>query len=223
MQNNGTLATRTLAGNPGDDRASPAEAKRISDNLVPIWSADLRFELDELGKLNKNDPSNRFTDRLNLDEVGVFGHSFGGASALQFCHDDPRCRAGIDIDGRLFGNAVQTGLDKPFLFLMSDHAGETDPESQGILGEIQSVSKTLPNWPNQITILGTRHFNFTDMALLKEHFISKLMLGPIDRRRALSITAEYVRAFFDTHLKNASDVLMNGPSTQNPEVALQPK
>ncbi len=71
----------------------------LADKLIPVLSADLHFELDQLEQIDKNDPSNMFNGRLNLDEVGAFGHSFGGAAAAQFCHDDPRCRAGIDLDG----------------------------------------------------------------------------------------------------------------------------
>jgi predicted dienelactone hydrolase len=218
--NDGRVVTRTHAGNPGDI-ADQNEAKRLADNLIPVWSADLHFELDQLERIDKNDPANLFTGRLNLDEIGVFGHSLGGATAIQFCRDDTRCRAGIDIDGAPFGNAMQTSLTKPFLFLLSEHSGE--PESHEILRRIQSITAGTSNWPNQITILGTRHFNFSDQALLKEYFISKLFLGPIDRRRALFIAADYVRAFFDTHIKNTPDVLMNGPSDRYPEIKIEPK
>ena len=31
--------------------------------------------------------------KLEIARLGVFGHSFGGATALQFCHDDSRCKA----------------------------------------------------------------------------------------------------------------------------------
>ncbi len=41
---------------------------------------DIKFVLDELEKLNKTD--SRFQKRLNLQQVGVFGQSFGGYTAL---------------------------------------------------------------------------------------------------------------------------------------------
>jgi predicted dienelactone hydrolase len=219
--NDGRVVTRSHAGHI-DEGTGPAEAKRLGENIIQVWSADLRFELDQLEQIDKKDQANLFTGRLNLDEIGVFGHSFGGATAAQFCHDDPRCRAGIDIDGQPFGNVVQAGLNKPFLYLLSDHGKDSDPESQEIRHRIQNITKGLPNWPNQITVIGTHHFSFSDQALLKERFIMKL-LGHIDERRALSITAEYVRAFFDTNLKNTPDVLMNGPSGRYQEIKIEPK
>ncbi len=41
---------------------------------------DVKFVLDELEKLNNTDP--RFKKRLDLQQVGVFGQSFGGYTAL---------------------------------------------------------------------------------------------------------------------------------------------
>jgi pimeloyl-ACP methyl ester carboxylesterase len=49
-------------------------------------------------------------------ELGTVGHSFGGATALQFCHEDARCRAAIDLDGIPFGSVVTDGLAKPAMF-----------------------------------------------------------------------------------------------------------
>ena len=54
-----------------------------------------------------------FRGRLDLDKIGAVGHSLGGASAAQFCHDDARCAAGVDMDGRLFGTVVTEGAPAP--------------------------------------------------------------------------------------------------------------
>jgi dienelactone hydrolase len=222
VYNDGRVVTRTRKGNPGE-MINQTEAKRLAENLIPIWSADLRFELSKLKKLDKNDPAKLFTGRLNFEEIGVFGHSFGGATAAEFCYDEPECKAGIDIDGQLFGKVVQAGLKKPFMFILSDHIAANEPDVDEILKRIYSVADGLPNRMNLITIKGTRHFNFSDMALLKEYLLSKFFLGPIDRRRALAITSRYVLAFFNTYLKNIPDQLVKAPSVYYPEVKIRPK
>lgn len=102
------------------------EQNRLTNALMTVWSADTHFVLDQLEQLNRSDPSNTFTGRLNLQAVGIFGHSFGGATAAQFCHDDNRCKAGIDIDGAPYGSVVRESLHQPFLFLTSDHGDTTD-------------------------------------------------------------------------------------------------
>ena len=72
---------------------SGAQQQEVAMKLVNAWSADMSFALDQLAQLNASDPSGRFRGRMDLNHVGAFGHSLGGAEALQFCHDDARCNA----------------------------------------------------------------------------------------------------------------------------------
>ena len=103
---------RVISRPPTNDPENlPADqANRLINRLLLMWTSDTAFVVSQLQRLNAADPSNKFTGRLDMQRLGMFGHSFGGAQALQFCHDDPRCRAGIDIDGAPYGNVVQEGL-----------------------------------------------------------------------------------------------------------------
>jgi predicted dienelactone hydrolase len=167
--------------------------------------------LDRLEQLNASDASGKFTGRLDMTRVGVFGHSFGGATAAQFCSQDSRCKAGIDVDGSLHGSVIQTGIPKPFLFLLSDHGDfSSDAEVRRIQADIQSVYDRLPAEGRlRIAIRGANHFTFSDDgALLKSQILRGVlrvfgMLG-IDGRRQLAVTAYCVRSFFDVYLKGAS-------------------
>ena len=124
-----------------DPENLPADqANRLINRLLPMWTSDTAFVVNQLEQLNAADPSGKLTGRLDMRRLGMFGHSFGGATALQFCHDDPRCRAGIDLDGAPYGNVVQEGLEQPFLFLLSDHSRElVDPASRQIHADVQSI------------------------------------------------------------------------------------
>jgi pimeloyl-ACP methyl ester carboxylesterase len=158
----------------------------------------------------------------------MFGHSFGGATALQFCHDDSRCKAGIDIDGAPYGSVVQEGLKQPFMFIFSDHSREmSDPASSQIHADFQSIFERLPSGRLVITIRGANHFSFSDQMLLKSHIVIGLLrlfgFGGLDARRGLAITAEYVHTFFDVYLKNAPANLLNKPSQLYPEVQSAPQ
>src|SRR5207237_5427049 len=182
-------------GHPMDEGLPPPPRQAI-EKVLAVWVADNRFLLNQLQQLNAAD-SGLFSRRLDLASVGAFGHSFGGATALQFCIDEPRCQAAIDIDGAPFGDVTQRPVvEKAFLFLLSDHAADRSPEDGAIAATIQSMRARLHNDPNYIVIPGTRHFNFSDQALTQNTRIAKAvgMLGPLDERRAMAIAAHAVAA-----------------------------
>src|SRR5947209_15017093 len=110
-----------------------------------MWTADTQFVVDHLRLLN-DDPSGKFAGRMDLQRLGMFGHSFGGATALEFCHEDSRCKAAVDVDGIPFGRVVPQGLSKPCMFLLSDHSREmADREARQVLAEMQSIYDRLPD------------------------------------------------------------------------------
>jgi predicted dienelactone hydrolase len=216
----GRVATRRAEDDP--ETLPPAERDRLVERLRQLWCEDVKFLVDQLEELNRVDPSERFKGRLDLQRVGIVGHSLGGAVAAQFCHDDPRCKAGIDVDGALQGSVIREGLDRPFMFVLSDHGDASDPVSRRILGNIRSLYERLPAhgrlW---ITLRGAHHFSFGDQALLKSQQVMKL-LSALEARRGLAITADYLRRFFDAHLKAAPHSLPLGAAPLYPEVQIGP-
>jgi predicted dienelactone hydrolase len=220
----GRVATRTPAGRPGRVPA-PGDRDPEVHRVVNVWSADTRFELDRLERLNADDPTGRFRGRLDLGAVGAFGHSFGGATAAQFCHDDPRCKAGIDLDGSPFGSVIEDGVARPFLFLMSDHGKPSDEIGSRIVANIGSIRARSKQPGPEWVLRGTGHFNFSDQCLVKDRLLTRIVggCGPIDARRGLAIASECVRTFFDVHLKGAPAARFEGLPARFPEIFVAPE
>ncbi len=65
---------------PASDRLSDDD-KWFTGTALPLWAGDLRFMLDQIKRLNR-DPSSVFFRRLDLNKIGAFGHSFGGAASI---------------------------------------------------------------------------------------------------------------------------------------------
>jgi len=182
-----------------------ADEEACATEVMTPLVARIGRALEALRNLSNDD--GRFKDRIDLTRVGIAGHSFGGAQAAQFCSQDPRCTAGIDIDGRLFGRVVQVGLSVPFMFLLSDHGALKDPVDRQITEQIQAVYDRQPRDTRiRAVIHGAHHFTFSDDgALLKSAVFRGLLrlLGRlhIDGRRQIDVTAYALRSFFDAHLK----------------------
>ncbi len=200
------------------------ERDRCATRVLTAWTADMAFVLARLGQLNASDASGKFTGRLDMTRVGVFGHSFGGAAAALFCHEDSRCKAGIDVDGAPHGSVIQAGIDRPFMFLLSDHGHESDAEGSQIGANIRSIYDRLPpDGRAFLEIRGANHFLFSDDgALLKSRIVLRTLraLGVvgIDGRRQLAVTAYCVHTFFDAHLKGTSVSRLNISSPLYPEI-----
>jgi len=216
----GRVFSRLPANDP--ERVNGPAADALAGKLVADWSTDTSFALDRLGDLNR---SGRFSGRLDLDRVGAFGHSLGGGTVLQFCHDDPRCKAGIDIDGVVApGSVVRDGVKQPFMFLLSDHGNErpspgAPAAERDVKTNIRSLLGRLP--ANQRWLFAIRHanhFGFGDdvrsptlMAVIHG------LTGTLDGHRQIEITRHYVDAFFDTYLKGKPDTGLRDRSAY-PEV-----
>jgi pimeloyl-ACP methyl ester carboxylesterase len=221
----GRMMRRTPGNNPELClERTGQERDRCANRLLTAWTADIAFVLDRLEQLNASDASGKFTGRLDMKRVGVFGHSFGGAAAALFCHEDSRCKAGIDVDGAPHGSVIQAGIDRPFMFLLSDHSHESDAEGSQIGADIQSIYDRLPpDGRAFIEIRGANHFLFSDDgALLKSHIVLRAlrMLGivGIDGRRQLAVTAYCLRSFFDVYLKGAGVSRLKISSPLYPEI-----
>lgn len=191
---------------------------------MSMWSADIGFVVDELANLDAADPSGRFTGRLDLQHLGIFGHSLGGATAAHFCHEDSRCKAGIDLDGQLFGPVIEEGLRQPFMFVLEGHGRVSDSAVHEIFARIQSMYERLPvDSRRRITLIGSNHFSFSDQILLKSRLLLGMMhrmgvIGGLEGRRGLEITADCVSTFFDVYLKGRPRTVLDALARRYPEV-----
>jgi hypothetical protein len=72
-------------------------------------------------------------------------------------------------------------------------------------------------------INGTRHHNFADASIWTPLLRSFGQIGTIDGYRMLELQNRYVIAFFDQYLKDTPSALLDGPSTDYPEITFYSK
>jgi dienelactone hydrolase len=196
----------------------------FATQLAQMWSTDVGFVVDKLTDLDAR-RSGRFGGRLDLQHLGIFGHSLGGATAAYFCHQDARCKAGIDLDGALHGPVINDGLHQPFMFVLEDH--HKVPDSADVLSQIQSMYARLPADSRlRISLAGSNHFSFSDQILLKSQLLQGIMrrvgiMGGLEGARGLAITTDYVRSFFDVYLKGQPRTTLTALASRYPEVRVE--
>ncbi|WP_042394397.1 hypothetical protein [Streptacidiphilus carbonis] len=221
---NGRPVSATPSGNPqGSDATSMRPA---DDRLVGVWAADDRFVATELAAL---DTTGRFTGHLDAATTVYLGHSFGGASALQACHDDAHCVGAADLDGTQFGTVVRSGLAKPMMLLAGQISCITgtcqprnaDEQSERDAARTLLAASTGPVWSYRLD--GSEHFNFSDYGAyyLAAPIRSVVGLGSISGDDALAITDAYLVAFVDHVARGLPEPLLTGRSSPYPQVEVQ--
>jgi dienelactone hydrolase len=213
-------------GNPELCAGSDEQRQDCATKMMSPLMHGMGRALDHLQTLAA--AQGRFTDTLDLNRVGVFGYSFGGAQAAQFCSRDARCKAGVDIDGRPLGSVIESGIQVPFMFLLSDHLEATDATSLRILGQIQAIYDHQPPQTRlRVFIRGAHHFTFSDDGALLKSTVFRAVLRVlaglrIGGRRQVEVTSYAVRTFFDAHLKNNNSGAPALASAGFPELVVSP-
>jgi predicted dienelactone hydrolase len=167
---------------------------------LDLWVADTRYVVDELAAMEAN-ASTRFSHHLDLARLGVFGMSFGGATAGEFCAQDRRCKAEMNMDGFQHGTLGEHPLAVPFLyFAAGEGTHENDPIYAGSLGDFYTVQ-----------VRHATHYNFSDANLVLPILKYLSVLGSIDAQQMESILNAFTLAFFQQYLQGKQSPLLDGP------------
>jgi predicted dienelactone hydrolase len=204
------------------DSATPAEADADASRILAVWAQDVIFAMDQLAGMNA-DQAGFFHNRMDLGHIGVWGHSFGGATALAVCQKDPRCKAGVDMDGTPFGDEKQAPVPTPFMFITEDYRRGCDENCLLMRQVFQNVNPGAGYW---LSIANAGHFNFSDLPFRQAPAVRPLFRlagieGTISPGRGLEVTNAYLAAFFDQYLRGAQEDLLDGPSPAYPEVTIE--
>ena len=120
--------------------------------VVRRWVADTKVVLDRWASLPASSRAGELALRADLARLGVFGHSMGGVVAGQFCVDDRRCRAGLNLDGiPQYGTMIDSTLPHAFLMVYSARPGR--------LGANDAIYRRAAQTYYRVDVADTRHLD----------------------------------------------------------------
>jgi dienelactone hydrolase len=167
-----------------------------SEQEQKLWNDDVQTVLNYLETCNK-DPKDIFYGMLDMQRVGMVGHSMGGATAYNMCLKDNRFKAGISLDAFPMINNSSTAfsateMKHPFEIVLAqdtiDNLYATDEElarrtglpieqiiqmrdtNQVMFMNMKKYYKELQE-SKKITYMlipGIKHGGFSDLMILKE-------------------------------------------------------
>ena len=163
-------------GTPGEDR----------------WAEDIIVTIDLLEKWNNE---GWLKDKLDLDKIGVLGHSVGGGSAGKVALKDNRVKAAANLDGIQWGKKIDTTYSIPYLYISADWPAE----HEDINSHVYKYKST--DYFYETKLLKSGHPNFMDIPFLIP-VRSLAGTGEIDPYQGIEIVTSLTTSFFDRHLKN---------------------
>lgn len=219
---------------PFKDMGQGVRVEKMDLLASETWARDVRFILDSLEELACG--NDRFAGRLDLNRVGIFGHSFGGATAAQAIMQDARLKAGMNMDGGLYGKPIpDSGVGRPFLYMYASQSFSRENlermakeyEKRGVdWQDVLEQFNILLGRHNQMIASGhyslqfktANHASYTDFAVaLAAHDITAVA----DARRLQAVIVDYAMDFFDHYMRNKPSFLLTGEGAHNyPEVEL---
>ncbi|KAJ4286148.1 hypothetical protein N0V90_013497 [Kalmusia sp. IMI 367209] len=181
---------------------------------------DARFVLTQLGNIDiVKQLVPDATIVFDTNRAAIFGHSFGGATAISALMKDGRFKGALNMDGSQYGP-----LSKTVLPVVLFGRGEPDPRNRSNNPTWDTLCHHLTGWLKEINLKECAHNTFSDLPLLiklsgiEVKGFAKEMVGRLDGERSFGVIMACIRAFMGFVLKDEGAELYNGPSDEYAEI-----
>ena len=175
-----------------------------ANQLVYTYAGDIAYTLDYLESLNLGITSSMFEGKLDLDKIGLVGHSTGGGANVAAALNDTRIKAIFGMDAwvePIYFAEIEKGLNIPTLFLRSEtwEIGENNVNLLALVND-NSESSLL------YQIDGTTHIDYS-MSYMYSPLTKPLgMTGELNGDQLVEIFTQMMTDFFDQTLINNDDL-----------------
>tara|TARA_Y100000768_G_scaffold234528_1_gene177306 strand:- start:292 stop:1467 length:1176 start_codon:yes stop_codon:yes gene_type:complete len=182
-------------------KITPEEFWAIRLPQLETRAKDVSYIIDqlELGNLPEN-----IINIIDLENIGVFGHSFGGATSIYSTYNDHRIDACINLDGWMVvvpDEIVDNGINRNFMYLGQEQWDEK-LNYQKLDKFIKSNTKS-----SKILIPNTTHYDFSDTPHMSKaaKFLNKS--GKVKSKNLKNLLNELIISFFNQNLKNQKIII----------------
>ena len=114
------------------------EVVEPAEIITQIMADDARFVIRKLAELNEGSAGAGFVSRLDLERIGVIGHSVGGAAAYNLAINEPRVKAAVNLDGVVY-ITPGAGRVAPVLVLASETFSRSFVEQRPLMPSLDEL------------------------------------------------------------------------------------
>jgi len=179
-------------------------------------AADIQFMLDEMAR--GNFLTIALKNSLDLEHIGVFGHSFGGGTSVVVASTDERIDACFGLDTWFLpvpSTVLNSDLNTPFI-----HLGQVRWKEEDNYLKLDTLVGNNSAWSLRLYVQGATHYDFTDFSQFNR-LTKRFGSGEIAPPRIRRITNSAIRDFFDHYLKNGPAFVAETYEKVYPEVIVK--
>tara|TARA_A100001011_G_C14320943_1_gene850584 strand:+ start:3856 stop:5001 length:1146 start_codon:yes stop_codon:yes gene_type:complete len=136
---------------------------------------------------------------VDLNKIGIFGHSFGGATSIYSSYFDSRIDACINLDGWIVvipDDIVENGINQNFMYI-----GQEKWDEELNYKKLDNLIKANKS-SEKIIIPLTTHYDFSDTPHMSSAAKLLNISGKIKNKDLKNILNYLVVSFFNKNLKN---------------------
>lgn len=206
-----------MTNNGVDTPEHNQEIYEASQNWMSIRSADMNFVLDTILTKKANGESGAFS-KVDDTKIGLFGHSLGGATAVNVGRQRNDIDAVINLEGTMLGeytgceNGIYSFNEEPYTVPLLDVNSRAiyDRASTAISQEYVNfyVGENALDFHEAI-FNDVGHLNFTDLPLVSPFLASMLGIGEADARESIEAMNEMILNYFNYYLKDAPELVLS--------------
>lgn len=182
---------------------------RVTRPWIKLRTDDLNFVMDEITRLCGEEGAVLPFSITDPDNIGLLGHSLGGAAAVTAGRKRPQVRAVINLDGTMLGE--ETGFSDgkyqmntepyPIPLLCIDTSEHYEQGQKYGDQYVNHVILSLAKEGREIQFTDAGHMNFTDLPLFSPPLAALLGTGKRDAKECLVTMNGIIRDYFDYYLK----------------------
>lgn len=178
---------------------TPEEFWNVRLPQIKTRAGDIKFLID-MAEQKKFEEG--FNDMIDLDKIGLFGQSFGGATSIYASFSDERVDACINLDGWMVAvpdKIVNSGISQDFIYLGQEEWDEK-LNYEKLDKFIQSTNSS-----TKILIPGTTHYDYTDTPHMTRFAKNVGIAGNLPSLELKNLLNEIALDFFNSNLKTSNN------------------
>ena len=158
---------------------------------------------------------------MDKDNIGVFGHSFGGLTSFYAGYHNNRIKSCFALDGwflPLPDTLMMKDIKKPIMHLGQNNKGSIQFWKDGNFEKMETFMKNNSNLSIIIDIPGSHHYDYTDYTYFTYLAKSLKFSGSISTKKMADIMIVTLLDFFNYTLKEEGKIDINAYKTNFPEI-----